>query len=64
MRRLLARSADRIRPFVPELSDVLGVAGAVVLLRGVSLVYVPAAWILCGLLVLGAGVLLARQERR
>jgi hypothetical protein len=64
MRRLLARSAERIRPFVPELSDVLGLAGAGALVHGIARVYVPAAWIAAGLLALGAAVRLARPERR
>jgi hypothetical protein len=60
----MRRALTWIRPRLPDLSDLLGIAGAGVLVRGIALVYVPAAWIAGGLLALAAGVLLARQERR
>jgi hypothetical protein len=44
-----------------DLADVLLVLGAVVLVIGVALVHVPAAIIVGGLELLGAGILLVRR---
>ena len=45
---------------IVTLRDVLTVAGFIALERGLALVYVPAAWIVGGVLLLLAGYRMAR----
>lgn len=42
---------------------MLGVLGLVALLYGLSLVYVPAAWIVGGLVLMGSAYWLALREK-
>lgn len=41
--------------------ELTGVAGLLMVVRGVALIYVPAAWIVGGLALAGFAFLLARQ---
>lgn len=54
-RRLIVRS------WLPDVVDIVGLAGAIALLRGVAQIHPPTAWIVAGLLALAAAVLLARK---
>jgi len=51
----------RFRAYLPDVDDVLGLAGSTALLHGIALIYVPAAWIVAGLLAITAAVLIARK---
>jgi hypothetical protein len=62
--RVTLRWLSRIRPHLPDLSDLLGLGGASALLHGIARVYAPAAWIVGGLLALAAALLLARREAK
>jgi hypothetical protein len=51
-----------LKPRLPALfRDGVGVAGAAAMIHGVGLVYVPAAWVLCGVMMVAAGWLLAKR---
>jgi hypothetical protein len=49
------------RRYLPDLPDVIGIAGAAAMCHGIARVYAPAAWIAGGLLALIGAVLLARK---
>lgn len=54
------------RALVPELPDVLGVAGIAAIVRGVALWSIPAAWVVgggCGVIA-ALGLSLIRHHRR
>lgn len=47
---------DRIRPYLPALSDVLALIGVVLIGAGIWQIYPPAAFIVVGLILLFAAV--------
>lgn len=52
-----------IRTLVLFVDDLLLLAGAAVLCHGISQIYIPAAWIVGGLVLMGYGVMFGLQGK-
>ena len=53
---------QRLRAFLPDVADTLGLVGATALCYGIAQIHRPSAWIAAGVLSLTAAVLIARRE--
>lgn len=55
---------EKIRKYIPDPYDVLGILGIAVIVRGVWLIHRPTAWIVAGLAIVIQSVLAAAATSR